>query len=346
MGDVLTLIERAEQATSEDEAKRLEAQMRKGQFTFDDFLQAQKMLRRMGPLGGIMKMIPGMGQIADLDVDENRLKRVEAIVLSMTPRERALPHTIDGHRRARIAAGSGVTVPEVNQLLEARKMMEKMMGQVGKGKMPALPGMGGMPGMGDMGLGGLPAAPVPWRRSSAGTAARNGRPTRSGRVVGNLDAWQSSSGSLAWAPRRTRSTVSSRPTRARRGTGRCSRSWAATTRRPSPRPSSSTRRRSSSWLGKGAQPTEAVARLIKTQGISHLMAELLAYLARELVDDPGAVRVESEERDGALVLLLHVAPDDVGKVIGRGGRIIRALRTVVRASSARDGRRVLVELAD
>ena len=76
------------------------------------------------------------------------------------------------------------------------------------------------------------------------------------------------------------------------------------------------------------------------------MAELLAYLARELVDDPAAVRVESEERDGSLVLLLHVAPDDVGKVIGRGGRIVRALRTVVRASSVRDGRRVLIEIAD
>jgi predicted RNA-binding protein YlqC (UPF0109 family) len=75
------------------------------------------------------------------------------------------------------------------------------------------------------------------------------------------------------------------------------------------------------------------------------VAELLAYLARELVDDPGAVHVESEERDGAVVLHLHVSPDDVGKVIGRGGRIVRALRTVVRASSARDGRRVLVEIA-
>ena len=75
------------------------------------------------------------------------------------------------------------------------------------------------------------------------------------------------------------------------------------------------------------------------------MAELLAHLARELVDDPDSVRVESEERDGALVLLLHVAPEDVGKVIGRGGRIVRALRTVVRASSTRDGRRVLVEIA-
>jgi predicted RNA-binding protein YlqC (UPF0109 family) len=76
------------------------------------------------------------------------------------------------------------------------------------------------------------------------------------------------------------------------------------------------------------------------------VAELLAYLARELVDEPDAVRVETEERDGALVLLLHVAPDDIGKVIGRGGRIARALRTVVRASAVREGRRVLVEIAD
>jgi predicted RNA-binding protein YlqC (UPF0109 family) len=76
------------------------------------------------------------------------------------------------------------------------------------------------------------------------------------------------------------------------------------------------------------------------------MAELLAYLARELVDDPGAVRVEEEERDGVLVLVLHVAADDVGKVIGRQGRIARALRTLVRASAVRDGRRVMVEIAD
>ncbi len=76
------------------------------------------------------------------------------------------------------------------------------------------------------------------------------------------------------------------------------------------------------------------------------MGELLAYLARELVDEPEAVRVEEEERDDALVLVLHVAPDDVGKVIGRQGRIARALRTLVRASAVREGRRVLVEIAD
>ncbi len=144
MGDVLTLIERAEQATSADEAERMEAQIRKGQFTFDDFLSAQRMLRRMGPLQGVLKLMPGMGQLANADIDEDRLKRVEAMVLSMTPRERAVPHSIDGRRRIRIANGSGTSVQEVNQLLEARKMMEKMMGQIGKGKMPALPGLDGM----------------------------------------------------------------------------------------------------------------------------------------------------------------------------------------------------------
>ena len=76
------------------------------------------------------------------------------------------------------------------------------------------------------------------------------------------------------------------------------------------------------------------------------MAELLAYLARELVDDPEAVRVDAEERDGALVLRLHVAPDDVGKVIGRQGRIARALRTLVRAGSAHEGRRIVLEIVD
>ena len=147
MGDVLTLIERAEQAASADEQAEMEARMRKGQFTFDDFLQAQKMLRRMGPLQGVMKMIPGMGAIADADIDERKIRQAEAIVLSMTPRERAVPHVIDGRRRERIARGSGTSVPDVNQLLEARKMMEKMMKQLSGGKMPSLPGLGGMPGM-------------------------------------------------------------------------------------------------------------------------------------------------------------------------------------------------------
>jgi signal recognition particle subunit SRP54 len=140
MGDVLTLIERAEAAAEENESAELEQQMLKGQFTFDDFLKAYKMLRRMGPLQGIMKMIPGMKDaLGDVEVDETQMGRVEAIVLSMTPQERRSPIVIDGKRRIRIAKGSGATVEQVNQLLEARKQMEKMMKQMGRGKMPALP---------------------------------------------------------------------------------------------------------------------------------------------------------------------------------------------------------------
>jgi signal recognition particle subunit SRP54 len=140
MGDVLTLIERAEAAVAEDEQAEMEKRLQKGQFTFDDFLSAYKMLRRMGPLQGIIKMIPGLGsQIGDVDVDERQLGRVEAIVLSMTPQERRSPIVIDGKRRVRIANGSGATVEQVNQLLEARQQMEKMMKQMGRGKMPALP---------------------------------------------------------------------------------------------------------------------------------------------------------------------------------------------------------------
>jgi signal recognition particle subunit SRP54 len=140
MGDVLTLIERAEAAVEEDEQAEMEKRLAAGQFTFDDFLKAYKMLRRMGPLQGILKMIPGMkDQLGDVDVDESQLGRVEAIVLSMTPQERRSPIVIDGKRRIRIANGSGATVEQVNQLLEARKQMEKMMKQMGRGKMPALP---------------------------------------------------------------------------------------------------------------------------------------------------------------------------------------------------------------
>jgi signal recognition particle subunit SRP54 len=139
MGDVLTLIERAEAAVEVDDQAEMEKRMRAGQFTFDDFLKAYKMLRRMGPLQGILKMIPGLGsQLGDLEVDEKQMGRVEAIVLSMTPNERRTPHLIDGKRRIRIANGSGSSVEQVNQLLEGRKQMEKMMKQMGRGKMPAL----------------------------------------------------------------------------------------------------------------------------------------------------------------------------------------------------------------
>jgi signal recognition particle subunit SRP54 len=140
MGDVLTLIEKAEAAVEVDEQQRLEQQFLAGEFTFDDFLSSYKMLRRMGPVKGVLSMIPGMGkQLQGLDVNEKDMARAEAIVLSMTPRERQFPHLIDGSRRKRIAAGSGTTIQQVNQLLSARKQMQKMMKQMKKGKMPGLP---------------------------------------------------------------------------------------------------------------------------------------------------------------------------------------------------------------
>ncbi len=144
MGDVLTLIERAEAAVEADEQAEIEQRLRAGEFTFDDFLTSYKMLRRMGPLKGVMAMIPGIGrELQGLDVDERELARVEAIILSMTPHERAFPHVIDGSRRQRIARGSGSTVQEVSRLLNARKEMQRLMKQMSKGKMPALPGVAG-----------------------------------------------------------------------------------------------------------------------------------------------------------------------------------------------------------
>ncbi len=139
MGDVLTLIERAEAAAGEDDQEAMEKRLRAGQFTFDDFLQAQRMLRKMGPLQSVVGMIPGLGkQMRGVNVDERELGRVEAIVLSMTPEERRQPDLINGSRRQRIARGSGTSVQQVNQLLSARKQMQKMMKQIGRGKMPNL----------------------------------------------------------------------------------------------------------------------------------------------------------------------------------------------------------------
>jgi len=140
MGDVLTLIEKAEAAVAVDEQEEMERRMRAGEFTFDDFLQSYRMLRRMGPVKGVLKLLPGMGQQLDgLDIDEKQMARVEAIVLSMTPHERRSPPLINGPRRRRIAAGSGTSIDEVNKLLAARKQMQKMMKQFGKGKLPLLP---------------------------------------------------------------------------------------------------------------------------------------------------------------------------------------------------------------
>ena len=139
MGDVLSLIERAEAAVEQDEQRTLEEQMRKGQFTFDDFLSAQKMLRRMGLLAGRAEADPGPGSAAQ--GRQHRRPRAQAWKrsCSMTPYERAHPGVIDGKRRQRLARGSGTTVQQVNRLMDARREMEKMMKGMSKGKLPQIP---------------------------------------------------------------------------------------------------------------------------------------------------------------------------------------------------------------
>jgi signal recognition particle subunit SRP54 len=144
MGDVLTLAEKAQKEFDEEQAAELERKIRKGQMTFDDFLAQLKQLRRMGPLQGILKMLPGIGQqLGSLDVDEREIDRLQAIITSMTPEERANPSIINGSRRRRIARGSGTTVQAVNQLIKQFGQMQKMMKQLQQGKMPNLQQLAG-----------------------------------------------------------------------------------------------------------------------------------------------------------------------------------------------------------
>jgi len=159
MGDVLTLIERAEQAVEEDEQAELEARMLKGQFSFDDLLKTYRMIGKMGSIQSLLKLIPGLGkQLEGIDqIDEKQFGRVEAMILSMTPQERSMPRVIDGSRRQRIARGSGVELDEVNRLMEARKQMEKLMKGMSKGKMPDLGALAGQA---------QPAAPQPGQRKA------------------------------------------------------------------------------------------------------------------------------------------------------------------------------------
>ena len=140
MGDVMSLIEKAEEVSDADQAAELERKIRKQQFTLEDFLTQMKQVRKMGPLQNVLGMMPGMGkamkQLRQVDMDERELDRLEAIILSMTPAERANPTLIDGSRRKRIAQGSGTTVQAVNQLVKQFAQMRKMMAQLAKGKMP------------------------------------------------------------------------------------------------------------------------------------------------------------------------------------------------------------------
>jgi signal recognition particle subunit SRP54 len=174
MGDMLTLIEQAEQAFEKDQAEAAAEKLMEGEFTLDDFLDQMQQLKKMGPLGGLLGMMPGMPkELKNAKIGDDELKPIEAIIRSMTPLERRKPEIINGSRRNRIALGSGTSVGDVNRLVkqfgEMQKMMKKMgamgMGKPGKkgkkgkgggrGGFPGMPGMPGMPGL----PGGMPDMP-------------------------------------------------------------------------------------------------------------------------------------------------------------------------------------------
>lgn len=149
MGDIVTLVERAQEHVDQKEAEESAKRLMEARFTFDDFLRSLQQIKKMGPIGDLMKMIPGMGQLArqmpEGDQAERELRRIEAIISSMTKAERTDPALLNGPRRKRIAKGSGTTVSEVNAMVKQFAEMQKLMKQLGPmakaGKLPRLPGM-------------------------------------------------------------------------------------------------------------------------------------------------------------------------------------------------------------
>ncbi|GGI06468.1 signal recognition particle protein [Egicoccus halophilus] len=169
MGDVMTLIEKAEATYSEEEAQKAETALMSGEFTLEDFLEQMQMLKRMGPLQGLLGMMPGMGkQLKDVDVDDKQVARVEAIIRSMTPKERREPKILNGRRRKRIAAGSGTTVPEVNRLVKQFAEVQKIMKSASK--------MAGMQGTKPKGVKGAKAQAAALRQLQSGGQLPGGMP--------------------------------------------------------------------------------------------------------------------------------------------------------------------------
>jgi signal recognition particle subunit SRP54 len=150
MGDVVSLVEKAAEAVNEEDAKRMEEKMRKGEFTLEDFLEQLRQMKKLGPLDTIMKMLPGGAEAlkqVDIGKQEREFKRMEAMICGMTPKERKTPAILNAKRRIRIAKGSGVSVTELNTMLNKFGQMQQMMKKMGKfSKMMGKMG-GGMPGM-------------------------------------------------------------------------------------------------------------------------------------------------------------------------------------------------------
>jgi signal recognition particle subunit SRP54 len=150
MGDVLTLVEKAQEQLDLEDAAKMQAKILEAKFDFNDFLKQMRLLKNMGSLGGVLKLIPGLGKLSGTDIEkgEKELKRTEAMINSMTTEERANPDLLakSPNRRRRIAKGSGHPETEVSKLIANFTRMRTMMQQMGRGQMPAMPGMPGMGG--------------------------------------------------------------------------------------------------------------------------------------------------------------------------------------------------------
>lgn len=144
MGDIVSLVERAQDTIDEDEAKRLEEKIKKQSFDLEDFLKQLQQIKKMGSITKLLQMIPGVGQLGDLAPAEKEMKKIEAIIQSMTKQERRKPEIIDASRKKRISKGSGTSIPEVNKLLKQFEQMKKMMKMFSGGGMPSMKGFPGM----------------------------------------------------------------------------------------------------------------------------------------------------------------------------------------------------------
>ena len=187
MGDVLTLVEKAQKEVELADVERMQQKLQEASFDFSDFLQQMRLIKRMGSLGGLMKMIPGMNKIDDgmLKQGEQQLKKIEAMIGSMTESERNQPELLASQpsRRRRIASGSGHTPADVDKVLADFQKMRGFMKQMTRGGMPGMPGMGGMPGMPGMpGMGGMPGMPG----MGGGGSAKSHKPPKKRKGFGHL----------------------------------------------------------------------------------------------------------------------------------------------------------------
>ena len=249
MGDVLTLIERAQEHIDDSDALELERKLKTSEFGLDDLLDQLRRIRKMGSLRSLLGMIPGIGkQVKDMQVDDKQLDRVEAMILSMTPSERRHPSLIDGSRRRRIASGSGTSVQQINQLLQQHRQMKKMMKQVAAGGTPA--------------MGGAPGAQRPQKPRAAG--ARNARRRRSegGDISMAVKIRLTRIGSKKNAHYRVVVIDSHSPR-----DGKSLETIGRYVPQADPSVVEIDTERARAWLAKGAQPSEPVKKLLKIAGV-------------------------------------------------------------------------------